>query len=394
VRILQVVPTYYPAFRYGGPIRSIHTLCKALVQAGHEVHVFTTNVDGPGELDVPVDEPVRVDGVYVHYFPVPGALRRLYWSPRMRAALNQRVADFDVVHLHSVYLWPTWAAARAARRRGVPYVVAPEGMLVRELIRRKSRWLKTAWIHLIERRSIAQAAGLHVMSACEAEEAQALRLNLTRTFYVPNGVEMPQQHSLLADGPFADLPRPYALSLGRINWKKGLDRLIKAWKYVPGLPLVIAGNDEEHYQPQLERLAQAEGVAARVHFIGAVTDEQKWALYENARLFALPSYSENFGIVVAEAMGMGCAVVVTPEVGMAALVRETDAGIVVSGEARELADAVHVLDSDADLRHRLGANGRRAVAEHLSPRSVAQQMEQVYRQILETRGATVSLGTA
>ncbi len=80
LRILQVVPTYYPAVRYGGPVRSVHGLSAALARRGHEVHVYTTNLDGPNDLDVPLDTPVDLDGVKVHYFDVPG-LRRLHWSP-------------------------------------------------------------------------------------------------------------------------------------------------------------------------------------------------------------------------------------------------------------------------------------------------------------------------
>src|ERR1700690_1357050 len=82
LRILHVVPTYYPAVRYGGPIRSVHGLAVALSRRGHDVHVYTTNVDGPDNLDVPTDGPVLLDGIAVHYFRVP-ALRRLYWAPAL-----------------------------------------------------------------------------------------------------------------------------------------------------------------------------------------------------------------------------------------------------------------------------------------------------------------------
>jgi glycosyltransferase involved in cell wall biosynthesis len=137
LRILHVVPTYYPAVRYGGPIRSVHGLATALVRRGHEVHVYTTSVDGPDDLNVPLGQPVNLDGVWVHYFPVP-ALRRLYWAPQLATTLKSTVGGFDVVHLHSIFLWPTWAAARVAGRAGVPYITAPRGMLVREMIRKRT----------------------------------------------------------------------------------------------------------------------------------------------------------------------------------------------------------------------------------------------------------------
>ena len=117
LRLLHIVPTYLPALRYGGPIRSVHALCRALAADGHDVHVFTTNVDGSDDSDVPLARPVDLEGVKVTYFP-SRRLRRLYWSPPMRRALAASVGGFDVVHLHAVYLWPIWAGARAARAAG------------------------------------------------------------------------------------------------------------------------------------------------------------------------------------------------------------------------------------------------------------------------------------
>lgn len=387
MRILQVIPAYYPATRYGGPIRSVHGLASALVKRGHDVHVYTTSVDGDRDLDVPLDRPVQLDGVAIHYFRVP-ALRRLCWCPSMSARLERDVGTFDVAHLHSVFLHPTFAAARAASRAGVPYLVAPRGMLIRDAIRGRSRWVKTAWIQLIERTSLAQSAGLHVTAEVEAEEAKALGLPVRATYCVPNGVGYPAHYSALTEGPFADLPERYALFLSRINWKKGLDRLIAAWQWVPDLPLVIAGNDEEHYRAKLEALAASVGVTERIRFIGPVQDEHKWAVYRGAEMFVLPSYSENFGNVVAEAMAMRCPVVITPEVGLAPFVREVGAGVVASGDPRALAQTVAELHCQPDALRQMGERGARAVRDHLSWDAIAARMEEVYAHSLACGPAT------
>jgi glycosyltransferase involved in cell wall biosynthesis len=381
LRILQVIPAYYPAVRYGGPIRSVHALCASLVRRGHQVSVYTTNIDGNGDSDVPLGRPVDMDGVLVYYFPVP-ALRRLFWCPALARQLRGAIADFDLVHLHSIFLWPTYIAARVAYRAGVPYVLSPRGSLVGALIRGKSRLVKSAWINLVERRSLARAARLHVTADIEGDEAKALGLKLPEIFCVPNGVGWPSRHLPLAAGPFDSIQRPYALFLSRINRKKGLDRLICAWKWVPQLALIVAGNDEEDYLPELKALARSEGVADRLNFIGSVSDEHKWALYENAEMFILPSYSENFGNVVAEAMAMACPVVVTPEVGLAKFVREVGAGVVTSGEPSILAQAVAELHRDEFRRKRCGALGRQAAIGHLSWEGVGVQMESEYKRIL------------
>jgi len=300
----------------------------------------------------------------------------------MKRALREQVTQFDLVHLHSVFLWPTWAAARAARKAGVPYLVAPRGMLVKDLLRRKSRWLKTAWVRLIEQRNLEQAAGIHVTALIEQTEIEEFGFKLPRVYYVPNGIDeiaLP----IMDQAPGNLQPEAaYVLFLSRINWKKGLDRLVKAWRRVPDRLLVIAGNDEENYRAEVERLARAEGVIDRIRFVGPVAGQDKWLLYRNAELFVLPSYSENFGIVVLEAMAMSCPVVVTPEVGLAATVAECDCGRVVSGEPEPLAAAINDLLANEPLRRALGRRGQDVANSRFLWPSVAGQMEQAYREVL------------
>jgi glycosyltransferase involved in cell wall biosynthesis len=361
----------------------VHALAKGMVERGHEVHVFTSSVDGPNDLDVPLGSPVLLDGVQIRYFRVRW-LRRLYWCPALAQALRAEISSFDIVHLHSVFLWPTWAAARIATSAGVPYVVAPRGMLGREVIRRKSRFVKTAWIRLIERRTLRESAALHATAELERTEIESLGLGTAPIQCVPNGVGWPEPHADFADGPLAGTTGQYALFLSRIDGKKGLDRLLNAWKWVPDLNLIIAGNDESGYTKELQQIAAANQIEGRVRFIGEVSDEHKWALYERAMMFILPSYSENFGNVVAEAMAMGCPVVVTPEVGLAGLVGASGAGVVVNGEPKILAEAIrNLMRQDSADRRAMGERGRLTAREQLSWESVASRMETFYRDILD-----------
>ncbi len=385
MRILQVAATYYPAVRYGGPIRSVHGLSAALVRRGHEVHVYTTSMDGDRDLDVPLERPVDLDGVAVHYFRVP-AFRRLYWSPPLGRRLRESIRGFDLVHIHAVFLWPLREAARTAARAGVPYVVSPRGMLIRDAIRGKSRWVKKAWIHLVERRTLARAGGLHVTAEIEHTELGALGLPVPPVVAaIANGIELPDKHLGRAELPFANLlPQRYALFLGRISWVKGLDRLIAAWQWIRDVPLVIAGNDDEGYRPKLEALARSLGIEDRILFLGPVGNVHKWALYEAAEALILPSYTESFGNVVAEAMAMACPVVVAPEVGIASFVSAEGAGVVTSCEPPQLAAAVASLLADPARRRELGERGREAAHARLSWTSVAERMENLYGRIVRT----------
>lgn len=364
MRLLHVVPTYLPARRYGGPIVAVHGLCKALVARGHEVDVFTTNVDGDGTLDVPVAEPVDVDGVQVRYHGSP--FRRLYWSPEMRNALRRDVRNYDVVHIHAVYLWPGVAAARAAQSAGVPYVISPRGMLVPELIRRKNRIVKSLWLHAVERRGFARAASIHFTSRLEWEEAKRVGLPLPSPVVVPNGIDVEPRPGVARDANTL-------LFLGRVNWKKGLERVIALLPSLPKVRFVIAGNDEEELTPRLLELAHSHGVAERVEFTGPVYGAAKNALLARATLFVLPSTSENFGNAVLEALAMETPVVLSAGVGVAEDVVAAGAGAV------GLEQIAPLLGDDA-RRAEMGRKGRALVASRFVWTRVAEEMERAYRE--------------
>ncbi|NUJ81627.1 glycosyltransferase [Methylocystis sp. FS] len=382
MRILHIVPTYLPARRYGGPIYSVHGLCRGLARRGHHVDVYTTNVDGPSVSNVPLNEPVLLDGVNVTYFAT-GLGRRLYRSPNMAAVLSRNVSRFDVVHLHSVFLWPTAAGAATARLAGIPYVISPRGMLVPELIERKSRLLKLAWINLFERHNIAEAASVHVTAEIEGVNLTRLGLKPKRIDMIPNAFDLPPEAvSILPDAKPSCTDGAVVLHLGRISWIKGFDRLVPAMAHVPGARLLIAGNDDEGYTRQLNALIAQHGVAPRTQFLGAVQGPAKWQAFARADIFALASYSENFGIAVLEAMACGIPVVVTPEVGLADVVERTGAGLVAQGDPEQFGRAIARLVADPALRRQMGAAGRAAAREHFSWSAVAARMEALYQDLV------------
>ena len=377
MRLLHVVPSYLPAVRYGGPIKSVHGLCSALASRGHDVQVFTTNVDGPGDSQVPLGVPVARDGVKVWYFPSRW-LRRIYWSPTMARALAENVGSFDLAHLHSVFLWPTSAAARAARAAGVPYVLSPRGMLVKDLFRARSRYAKTAWMVLFERANLVRAAGIHVTSAVEAAALREFGYRLSgRVFVVPNGVDIPG-----AAFQANDSRPPYLLMLGRINWKKRIEIALEALALTAEVRLVIAGGDDENLADRLRRRAAELGVADRVDFVGSVDDERKTKLLREALALLMPSLSENFGNSVLEAMAQGTPAIVAPQVGAAEIVEASGAGFVVAANPTAFADAVRHLQGDPALRAQMGEQARSAAADHYSWPAIAARMEHEYDSLL------------
>ena len=389
MHVLHVVPNYLPATRYGGLVFATHALCAALVRCGCRVTVFTTNLDGGGISPVPVDTPVVRDGVEIRYFSVPIG-KRLCYSRGLGRALDVDATEFDLVHLHSVFLWPTWAGYRAAVDHGIPYLLAPRGMLVKELVTRKSTIAKQGWIALVGRRIVESASGIHVTSSVEARELRRFGFRLPPVYEVPNGVgtETEDQNSTaLPDDVLGLLKsgRPIILALGRISWKKGLDRLVEALPHLPAAWLLVVGNDDEGYSRRLRELAEQFGVIDRTVFSGPVYGATKSDLYRKATLLALPSHSENFGNVVLEAMAEGCPVVVTPEVGAASIVKDSGGGLVADRAPPEFASALKQLISDPDLRNAMGSRGQEWVTTRYSWDRIAAQMIDVYRRVLQER---------
>src|ERR1700733_6904873 len=381
MRLLHVVPTYLPATRYGGPIVAVHGLCRALAARGHTVEVFTTSIDGPLDSAVPYDAPVMLDGVKVRYF-ASRLLRRLSWAPALARTWQRDMAGADAVHLHSVFLWPTWAAARLAARSAIPYVISPRGMLVDKLIAGRHRVLKSAWIGLIERSNLEGASAIHVTSPTEATALGKFGFQLRRVATIPNGVDEianapaidpSEDIEALATGP------PFILFFGRLTWVKGLDRLLRAFAQTTAGTLAIVGTDYDNLAPRLRQLAAELKITERVRLVPrTVTGTDKEFVFAAARGFVMPSYSESFGNSALEAMQRGLPVIVTRDVGVSDIVEASGGGIVVDGTQDQLASAIQRLVQDPALCRSTGEAGRHFVDEHCGWAGVAARMEALY----------------
>lgn len=385
MRLLHVVPTYLPARRYGGPIVAVHSLCRALAARGHEVEVYTTSIDGPHDSAVPHREPVMLDGVTVRYFASP-CLRRLSYAPSLSRALRGAMGSFDVAHLHSVFLWPTWRAARIAQAAKVPYVISPRGMLVKRLIASRSRLVKSAWIALIERANLERAAAVHATSEVERSEVEQFGWKLRRVIVVPNAIEEVDESARTgAVSPDIDAlgrEQPLVLFLGRLARVKGLDRLLRAFARTERGILAIVGTDYENLAAGLLQLAEALNIRRRVRLVTRiVSDADKEHVFAAARVLVLPSYSESFGNTVVEALQRGIPAIVTPEVGAAEAVLQSGGGLVVDGAAEPLGAAIASLIDDPARAAVMGEAGRHYVQQHCGWHTVAGQMEALYQHL-------------
>ena len=391
VKILHVIPSYIPAWRYGGTVKAVSELCRTLVQLGGWVTVFTTNVDGPGDLRVPLGRPVFLQGVEVWYFQVQSP-RSYSFSWPLTQALKRQVLSFHLVHIHSIFNYPVVPAAVFCRRYGVPYLVTPWGMLNPRALR-KGAWRKRIYSLLLERRNLNRASALHFGTTAEERLALAFRLK-PPTFVIPSGVDLTEFARLPRLGTFRlkypeTAGKRLILFLGRLSWIKGLDLLAKAFGSLArereDAHLVFVGPDDERFQGYGAKVKQQlyeEGVLNRTTFTGMLVGPEKLAALRDSDLFVLPSYSENFGMAALEAMACGLPVVVSREVGLASDIDQAGAGLVVSCDATELAQAMGKLLDDPGLRQEMGERGRRLVHERFRSDLVAARMMEVYRRIL------------
>jgi glycosyltransferase involved in cell wall biosynthesis len=385
MRILHVIPAVAP--RYGGPSTAIWPLTAALREVGGvEVEIATTDADGPkGRLsrsDLPGGAGI------VHLFPRERG-EILKYAPELRRWLIRHAGEYDVIQTHSNWNDPTSAACRAARRSGVPYIIRPCGMLSQYTWRR-SWWRKRAYWWWRERRNVRCATAFHVTSDDERQEV--LRLGIAaQVEVIPLGIgndawEAPIEPNWLRERCPQAGRRPIVLFLSRLHPKKGItDFLLPAFARVKtDAFLAIAGGEDDH-APGYSRHATEEiarlGLSRRVALLGPVPPQARWAAFDGADLFVLPSHSENFGIVVAEAMARGKPVMVTTGVQFGEHVSKSGGGAVVRPDIGELGERIDSWLKDEPGRARAGEAGREYIRSHFTWRRTAERLAEMYHRV-------------
>lgn len=374
MRVLHVVPSYFPAVRYGGPISSLRRLCESLAQAGVEVDVATTDADGPEDLDVPTNTWSEMGGVRVRYFHRWPKID-FAASVALGTFLVRETRNYDLVHVLGTFSFPSLVAGAAARSAHVPYVVSPRGSIQPWSLSQK-RWKKLPYWTLFERRNLERADAIHATADHEAEAIRAL-FPEAHVFVLPNGVE-----TVVPVGVERS-PRQIVF-LGRIHRVKGFDILIPALARVaeamPDVETVVAGHDDEGEWEEVEMMLRSVTPRPRVRYIGAVNGEDKWRLLASSAVLVLPSHSENFGLAVAEALASGTPVVVSRNTPWRS-VQERGAGFWVENTPEEVASALLAILRNPALAGQMGAAGME-LARALSWPKIGQAMLTRYMEIL------------
>ena len=356
----------------GGPSRSVPALSEALAREGVSMRLLTCSpsAQGADSLCLPASDIVRTHVAFCDPYS-----RLQLTARRFRDVLRSVVVNDGVQLLHDNGVWlPTnHAVAATARYFRLPFIVSPRGMLEPWSLGYRAVKKRVAWL-LYQRRDLAAATVLHATSEMEAENLRALGLRQPIAV-IPNGVELPVSVRRESSGG-----ERTALFLSRIHPKKGLLNLVTAWAAVrpPGWRVVIAGSDELGHTAEVEAAARAAGLEKIFSFIGLAVGERKRQLFATADLFVLPSYSENFGIVVAEALAAGTPVITTTATPWEELHTERcgwwiepTAGALTTA----LREAVGLSESE---RAAMGARGRELVRRRYTWSGIAKRWRAVY----------------
>jgi glycosyltransferase involved in cell wall biosynthesis len=387
MKILHVIANLAP--RYGGPSKACWEMARAVAQLGHEVSIYTSNQDGPGELEVPVGQPVWQEGVEIRYFPIQPPR---FWGTSLPLALGlrQKIPASDLVHIHSLYLFHDLVAGHYCRRYGIPYLMRPHGTLD-PFIHRRHRGRKRLMEHWFENRNIRGAAALHFTTAQEAELAAPYTF-ATPGLVVPLGVGVDEFAAMPEPGSFRRRypeigDKHIILFFGRINFKKGLDILARAFGAVArrrqDVHLVIAGPDNEGWGGRVRTWLEEEGMGVRTTFTGMLLGPERLAVLRDASLFALPSCSENFGLAVVEAMAAGLPVIISDQVNIWQEVETGGAGRVIPCNATALADQILDLLDHPEAAQHMGQKGRALVQERFQWPRVGRSLAEAYIRIID-----------
>jgi glycosyltransferase involved in cell wall biosynthesis len=361
-----------------------------LAEAGYPVTVFSVAKGADGES-------VRLDA-RVRHVKEPGT--RWVGFRRSSALWQQaQAARIDLVHSHGLWTDVNRLAADIARRRSLPHLLAPCGMLAPGALRRHW-WKKVPVRFWFQDRALRETRCLHAKSHKEYEDIRRFGLR-NPVAIIPNAILSPLSS---LPSPLFDFRRSHQIAdnrrivlfLGRLHPVKGLPRLLQAWARVQksvvsgqwsrgpsscNWHLVLAGPDEGGHRRELESLVAELGCQNSVRFTGELNDKQKWGALAAADLFVMPSDFENFGNAIVEAMSCAIPVITTTGTPWEEL-RGAGAGWWVAPAIEELTGALREALAMSDEERRTMGDRAFQLAERFRPGRVGEDLIAVYQWLL------------
>lgn len=392
MKILNVIPSI--SHSQGGPSRAIRSIEKALALYGLTLETATTDDDGAD--DRVVDKLVQSAGepfVKRWYFRRNIDFYKVSWS--FVPWLMRNVRRFDIVHIHAMFSFTSVAAAWAARRAGVPYVIRPLGTLATYGVTQRRPWLKRLSLKWIEGPLLRDAAAVHFTSADEMREAAQTGIPMNGVV-ISLGIEAftPSDGTSLAAHLPALQGKRFLLYLSRLDPKKNLEGLLRAFSQCtvdwPDLKLLVAGDGDAGYVAGLKGLSGELGLADSVVWAGHIDGALKASALAGAELFVLPSFSENFGIAAAEALMAGLPCVLGQGVAISQDVVNAGAGVVVMPDPASIATGLMQVMADVQARTAMSERAVALAQGKFSAQAMGSNLVALYKDIWGQRQTLAS----
>jgi len=388
---LQAIPYFYPAWRFGGPVRVAYDLSKKLVAHGHSVTVYTSDIkDENARMDNPFK---KADGVNIFYFKnlsLFTARRKIFATPSLISAVKNNVKSFDIVHIHGSRTTQSPILHHFLKKNSVPYVVQAHGGLP-SISGHMMKWVYDLFFGY---KLLRDASKVIALSHVEAEQYRRMDVSEEKIAIIPNGIDLSEYANLPPKASFKKKfcikeEEKIVLYLGRIHRSKGIDFLIKSFAYMvrngaENVRLVIAGPDDR-YLREVRSLASSLGVSASVLFTGFISTEDKLGALVDADVFVTPSFY-GFPMTFLEACAVGTPIVTT-SLGDTLEWIDGKVGYVTSAKQYDLARAIHMIISDDELSDRFSRNCRKVVRSEFSLEKVVDKLEQVYEEVAKDKGS-------
>lgn len=378
MRILFIIPSYKPAYIYGGPIEAVSNLAEALAGQGHEVTIYTTNANGKDDLSVECSTPLIVDNVTVYYFKrTTGG--HLNFSPDLLRTLNQTLSKFDVIHIQSWWNLVAMPAAWICLRHKITPVVSPRGTLTTYTFQHSKRFIKSGFHRLAGRKWLEQTSLLFTSAR---EQAEALQ------FVQPLHAEvLPNIHSFpaLQHNRVEDDSKMRLLFLGRIDPAKNIEYLLKEITTHLKIPfqLSIAGDGDPAYVDKLKAMTPGD---KRIKWLGKVEGVEKFQLLRASDLMVLPSHTENYGNVVLESLSQGTPVLLSDQVGLKDYVIRNHLGWVEQTNNGSWGTILQEIWNDTGTRNAIREQAPKCIAQDFNPIQEASRYIEFYKQHINRSG--------
>lgn len=389
MKILQVISSFPPAYAYGGALKSAYEISKQLVEDGHSVTVYTTDVyDSNSRLEFE-ENPIWMDGIEVYHFK--NISNRLSYknfpiAPDMAFALKKNINKFDIVHLHEYRSFQAILVHHYSEKNKVPYIVQPHGSVVNIM---GMFWFKELFDKTVGSPLLKDSSKVIALTNVEKNILKKLGIKDGSIEILPNGINLLDYENLPEKGIFKKKygvhhNEKLILFLGRLHKIKGIELLINSFAELPkaykDVKLIIAGPDGGCLS-EIKELILRLNIKNKVIITGPLYNEEKFEALIDADVYVLPSVYETFPNTVIESCACKTPVILTDRCGISDLIKH-NVGYVVQYEKNSLKEAlISILDND-QLRETFSKNCSKFVQVNFNLENTIKQFEEIYENLV------------